>query len=71
MEHPSIRLAAVNVVDLDDLKEIAAYVVLTDPTKTLEPESLRSLLRSRLPEYMMPRYLDVLERPADHGERKS
>ncbi len=60
MEHPAIRLAAVNVFDAGAAPEIAAYVVLADGVAELERGSVCDLIRSRVPDYMVPKYLDVL-----------
>jgi non-ribosomal peptide synthetase-like protein len=60
MEHPAIQAAAVNVVDFGSLKELAAYVVLESNVTTFDSSSVAELLRARLPEYMIPRYLDVV-----------
>ena len=62
MEHPSIRLAAATVVDAGGLPEIAAYAVLPDSASELDRESVAELLRSRLPDYMVPKYLDTLDK---------
>ena len=61
MEHPFVRAAAVNVVEFGTLKELAAYVVVETEADELSHVSVAELLRSRLPEYMVPRYLDVLD----------
>ena len=60
MKHPAIRLAAANVFDAGATPEIAAYVVLADEVAELERGSVCELLRSLVPEYMVPKYLDVL-----------
>jgi non-ribosomal peptide synthetase-like protein len=60
MEHPSIQAAAVNVVEFGNLKELAAYVVLEADALELDRDGVAELLRRRMPEYMVPRYLDVL-----------
>ena len=61
MEHPSIQTAVVNVIEFGDLKELAAYVVLDSSAKSLDRQAVGDLLRGRLPEYMIPRYLDVVD----------
>ena len=61
MEHPSIRLATANIVQLGNSPEIAAYVVLAEGVAELERRGISELLRSRLPDYMVPKYLDILE----------
>ncbi|MGD9211323.1 MAG: amino acid adenylation domain-containing protein, partial [Desulfobacteraceae bacterium] len=53
-EHPSIHSAAVNVHQHDGLKELAAYAVLEDGHASLNRNDLLSLLRKRLPVYMIP-----------------
>jgi non-ribosomal peptide synthetase-like protein len=59
--HPSIRLAAVKMVELGALNELAAYVVLEPDVDGLDRDGLLSILRERLPEYMVPKYLDVVQ----------
>jgi non-ribosomal peptide synthetase-like protein len=61
MEHPAIRAAAVTVVDIEGIKEIAAYVVPETAAAELDRSPLRDLLRRRLPEYMVPKYLEALD----------
>jgi non-ribosomal peptide synthetase-like protein len=61
MEHPAIRLAAANVVHADTTPEIAAYVVLADGVAELERGDVCELIRNRVPDYMVPKYLDVLD----------
>jgi non-ribosomal peptide synthetase-like protein len=61
MEHPSIRAAAVNVIEFGGLKELAAYVVVEKSIDKLDHCGLSQLLRGRVPEYMVPRYLDIVE----------
>lgn len=60
MEHPSIRATAVSVTEFGNLKELAAYAVLAHGVGDLDRQSVADLLRRRLPEYMIPRYLDVV-----------
>jgi non-ribosomal peptide synthetase-like protein len=61
MEHPSIQLAATKVVETGGLMDIAAYVVLAGEPADFEREAIGELLRGRMPEYMVPKYLDVVE----------
>jgi non-ribosomal peptide synthetase-like protein len=61
MEQPTIQTAAVNVIEFGNLKELAAYVVLESNVSDLDRDSIAEALRSRLPEYMIPRYLDVVD----------
>jgi non-ribosomal peptide synthetase-like protein len=61
MEYPFVRAATVNVLKHGETAELAAYVV---PERDLDPDDRRrlvELLRRRLPDYMIPRYLDVLD----------
>ena len=61
MEYPFVRAAVVNVLRHGETVELAAYVV---PERDLDPDDRRrlvELLRRRLPDYMIPRYLDVLD----------
>ena len=61
MEHPSIRAAAVNAYEFDGMKELAAYVVRQPSVDRVDHSSIAALLQSRLPEYMCPKYLDVID----------
>src|SRR5581483_11025325 len=60
MAQPSIQAAAVNAVEFGNLKELAAYVVLAKGVTSLDRDKIADDLRKRLPEYMVPRYLDVV-----------
>ena len=61
MMQPSIKAAAARVIETDTLKELAAYVVCEGGDAALDRDSLNALLRERLPPYMVPQYLDVLD----------
>lgn len=61
MEQPAIQVAAVTVVEFGNLKELAAYVVLESQVGALDRDGVAEQLRNRLPEYMIPRYLDVVD----------
>jgi non-ribosomal peptide synthetase-like protein len=61
MEHPSIRTAAVVVHERLNMKEIAAYVVVAGPFGPIQRKGVADLLSSRLPEYMYPKYLEVVD----------
>lgn len=61
LEEPSVKAAAVNVIRHGETMELAAYIV---PKRDMKPQDRRNvvnLLQRRVPEYMMPRYLDVLD----------
>ena len=60
LTHPSIKAAAAAVVDMQDRKELAAYVVTEDGSDTLDRDALAALMRERMPAYMVPQYLDVV-----------
>lgn len=59
LEQPTIRAAAVRVVQAGGLPELAAYVV-SDQGDALDRTRVAEALRARLPDYMVPKYLDVL-----------
>jgi non-ribosomal peptide synthetase-like protein len=60
IEQPAIRAAAVRVVEQGDMRELAAYVV-TDADHVLDRGRLAEALRARLPEYMVPKFLDEID----------
>jgi non-ribosomal peptide synthetase-like protein len=61
MEHPSIKAAAVRVVESAEMKELAAYIVCEGGNDdNLDRNALVDQLRKRVPPYMIPQYLDVL-----------
>lgn len=61
LEHPAINAAAVRVVDVAGMKELAASVVCDRPDgSALDRKALAELLRTRVPPYMIPKYLDVV-----------
>jgi non-ribosomal peptide synthetase-like protein len=60
LEHPHVRTAAVRVVECNGLQEIAAYVVPADTGAAFDRSGIADLLRARLPEYMVPGHLDLL-----------
>ena len=61
MDEPSIQAAAVNAVEFGALKELAAYVVPEAGVKEIDRDGIAERLRARLPEYMVPRYLDLID----------
>lgn len=60
LDHPLIKAAAVAVTEVSQMKELAAYIVLTPGADTLDREQLAELLRRRVPPYMVPKYLDIV-----------
>lgn len=60
-DHDAIQLAVVNVHRKKNLDELAAYVVPRRPLAADDYRSILQLLRQRLPAFMIPAYLDVLD----------
>lgn len=60
LEQPTIRASAVRVVHNGGLQELAAYIVC-DQGDAIDRGAVAEGLRARLPDYMIPKYLDVLE----------
>jgi non-ribosomal peptide synthetase-like protein len=61
-EHPAIRTAVVTVVERQGARELAAYVVATaERGREVDHDSVLALLAARLPAYMVPASLDVLD----------
>ncbi len=61
LEHKSVRSAAVRLFERNGLQELAAYVTLHDPKSELDRLEILDLLESRMPYYMIPGFLDILE----------
>ena len=61
LEHPSVRAAAVLVHERGDFKEIAAYIVPAGNFGAIQKRSLAQSLSNRLPDYMLPKYLEVMD----------
>ena len=61
MEYPFVRSAVVNALKHGETVELAAYIVPEGDLGADDRRRLVELLRRRLPDYMIPRYLDVLE----------
>lgn len=60
--HRQVRAAAVEVHKHDGLQELAAYVVPEGPPDALDRDALLGHLRRYLPAYMVPAYLDTIDR---------
>ena len=59
MEQPGIRNAAAAALDINGFKELAAYVVTAGGD--VDRPAAVALMRAKMPEYMIPKYLDVVE----------
>jgi non-ribosomal peptide synthetase-like protein len=59
-EHAQVHQAVVNVFERSGLKELAAYVVTPCVNGSFDRDDVLQWLRSRLPAYMIPSYLDVI-----------
>ncbi len=59
-EFPGIRVAIVKLVSGEEIERLAAYVVLDDSVQAIDTNEVLTLLKRRLPDYMVPAYLDVL-----------
>jgi non-ribosomal peptide synthetase-like protein len=60
-ENAEVRQVAVKTVEIDGLVEIAAYVVLAPGQQELDRQALGKNLSHRVPDYMIPKYVDVLD----------
>ena len=60
-EQPGVRAAAVTVRMDGAIQELAAFVVPTERDKGVDHRALSQALRQRLPEYMIPKYLDAIQ----------
>ena len=61
LEADEIRQAAVKTVESDGLLEIAAHIVLAPGQTQLDRAALGKLLSQRFPDYMIPKYVDILD----------
>ncbi|MFA7307906.1 MAG: Pls/PosA family non-ribosomal peptide synthetase [Hyphomicrobium sp.] len=61
IENPAIKAAAVAVTDIGEMKQLAAFIVVNDQAADLDRHAIAEVLRNRLPPYMVPQYLDVIE----------
>ena len=60
MEYPGIQAAAVKAVEFGNFRELAAYVVSESGIDEQDRLKISEMLRRRLPEYMVPKYLDLV-----------
>lgn len=61
LENDAVRHAAVTTVENDGMVEIAAYLVLAPGQDALDRDALGKALGHRIPDYMIPKYVDVLD----------
>lgn len=61
LEHRGVRAAAAGVAGGEEHKEIAAYIVPAGGPDSIRRGEIAELLQKRLPEYMVPKYLDILD----------
>ncbi|MEA2930310.1 MAG: hypothetical protein QOG38_2738 [Hyphomicrobiales bacterium] len=61
LEQPNIASATVRLYEHEGVQALAAYVVRDDPAVVLDRGALLAALRAKLPVYMVPAYLDVLD----------
>ena len=61
LEQPQIASVAVRLWERDGVPSLAAYVVLQASTGGLDRGAVVEALRARLPAYMVPSHLDVLD----------
>lgn len=61
LEDLQIRSACVKLFEKDGLQELAAYVTLESENQDLDRDELLSRLESRLPPYMIPGFLEILD----------
>jgi amino acid adenylation domain-containing protein len=60
LEHSDVKNAVVNVVKVDGVQKIAAYMVPQVTPKEVDRQAIFLNLRRKLPTYMMPSFLDCL-----------
>jgi non-ribosomal peptide synthetase-like protein len=61
MELPGVRNAAVSTFDMNGFMELGAFVVPEEPGAELDREAVVKHLRAKLTEYMVPKFLDMIE----------
>ncbi len=61
-EHPQVRAAAVRVFEHDGTQELAAHVVANGPAAEFDRNDVLDLMQKRLPTYMVPAYLDLIDK---------
>lgn len=61
LEQPEIGAVTVQVIEHNGIKTLVGYVLLEEGIQTLDRVAVLEILKDRLPTYMIPSYLDVLE----------
>ena len=61
LAQPNIRSAAVSVHTRADVPALAAYIVAQAPHEPIDRGAILNALQAKLPPYMVPAYLDVLD----------
>jgi len=60
-EHPMIRAAAIKVFESEGIQRLAAYVIVDGNATKFNRNEVLELLHTRLPDYMIPEYLDLVD----------
>jgi len=60
LDHPQVAAASVNVFDVNGSKELGAFIVPNVEITSEIRAEIAGLLRRRVPEYMVPKYLDLI-----------
>lgn len=61
LEHGRARSASVKLFESENGQALAAYVVPKDASRSFDRANLMKFLKARLPGYMIPAYLEVLD----------
>jgi len=61
MEHPAVLEAAVVAVPSDATEDDILACVVLRPGMALAPDALLDFLEARLPYFMVPRYVDLMD----------
>ncbi|MDJ0728708.1 MAG: amino acid adenylation domain-containing protein [Crocosphaera sp.] len=61
LEHPTVKEAVVNLYETENNQQLIAYITTQKPEDDIR-EELKSLLKSRLPNYMIPSQIMILEK---------
>jgi len=60
LEHPVVKEAVVNLYETENNQQLVAYIIPQEKQRDVRDE-LKSLLKSRLPNYMIPSQIMILE----------